>query len=206
MRRPSRKAASTSSSRTGAWSPLLPASRDEQKAAVIADIEKMVNSASLAEDLADKGWARHLSRRRRLRTPSSKKDTEATDRDPEGHRPGEMSQDEPATKQSAAPIGRRWSSPPCWPRSPRSSPGAPPPWHGAANYARVGPTTFPYAIAVRACRPVDLDGHRGLARRFSRARAPGNRPDPVDRRRTGRADAAAQGRRASRSPPACCLP
>ena len=56
-RRPSRKAASTCRSRTGAWSRPLPTSRDEQKAAIIADIEKMNASPAWQKTLADKGWA-----------------------------------------------------------------------------------------------------------------------------------------------------
>ena len=61
----------------------------EQKAAVAADVEKMVKSAAWKKSLADQGLGRHLSRRRRVRGPAQE-GHRRDQRDPERDRPGEM--------------------------------------------------------------------------------------------------------------------
>ena len=77
---------------------------------------------------------------------------------------------------------------------------------GAANYARIGPTSFPYAIAAVLFVLAMWTAVAALRGEFPKREEQNIGADGLDRRRACRADAAAEDRWAFRSPPACCLP
>ena len=166
----------------------------------MADIEKMATSEAWKQALADRGWVDRYLAGDAFQAQLAA-DIEATSSDPERHRPRAMSGHR-GRRRRAAPTGRRWSS-----RSLLAVLAAVIFWETrampvAAAYARVGPTTFPYVIAAGLALLAVGTAVSGLARRLPGARGGPRRPDALDHRRAGRADAAAQDRRASRSPPA----
>ncbi len=164
----------------------------EQKAAIGADIEKMVNSPTWQKILADKGWANTYLAGDAF-AAQLQKDIESTSAILKDDRPrqvtGETGKKAPGFDPGvlviagllifagAVIVWSAWSAP------------------AAGGYARIGPTAAPWAIGVRA--PDPRCGNCGF--RFPQ-RAPGARTailsaHAVDRRRARGADAVDQAAR-----------
>ena len=175
-----------------------PGITDEQKAAITADIEKMANSDGWKKALADQAAGTTPILAGDAFEAQLAADIEATSGDPERHRPRAMSRRRAGRRATRRPdraalvIARAASAVAGGRHLLRDARDA----GRRGSYARVGPTTLPYAIAgvPRAAR--GLARRRRLARRLPRAREPsGSAPMLWIVGGLAAADAAAEARR-----------